>query len=317
MAATLLQTPWLTDTTGSAGLVGRNILDATIPAVGAVSPAVVAAVSWNLSVAANAWAYGYYPGPGDPAEWATYQPQNMARYFTLQYPYVLTGTSANIQTRSDISSLYGQVSLLQQAKSSADVLDLRQIFPDTTLFLQLSPFNIPWANGTSWPAYSTNWGTNPGFGAAPAASTSFTLSMANATQVPNPAILTTVAPPFVAATPPLPLNVFPNNSQGEVAYAELALNVDHSYKLTVTSAAPLPAGATIEVLVDGAIVPPGLPAPQPQGPFLFSASSMAPVSITLTGNPLDYSNPTWHYLRIRLLSPNDPQPDLVVTVSLS
>ena len=100
--------------------------------------------------------------------------------------------------------------------------------------------------------------------------------------------------------------VYPNCSQGEVAYATLSLRNDRSYKLWVETDQVLPAGAAIEVVVDGAEQP----------PILLSASAAAVAYPVLTGNPFDNTLPTWHYLRIRLVDPAAVAPDVKVTVHL-
>ena len=147
MAATLIGTPWVTDTTASTGLVGRNIDPGTPPAGGPTSPAVAAAVGWKLTLVAN----GVTLGAGTPAQWATFQPNNLVRFFTLTYPYTYAGAASDIKVRSDISSLYQQITRLQEPMSGADTLDLSRIFSDQILFFLLGPYGVPWTNASSWP----------------------------------------------------------------------------------------------------------------------------------------------------------------------
>jgi hypothetical protein len=126
--------------------------------------------------------------------------------------------------------------------------------------------------------------------------------MANAATVPNPDL---------RVTDPTYANVYPNVSLGAVHEATLSLNLDTSYILSVSTDQALPAGAAIEVTIDGAV----------ETPYLFgSGNPSITYPITLKGNPNDFVNPIWHYLRIRLVAPADPSapvvPDLVVTVRL-
>jgi hypothetical protein len=312
-AATLLQTPWLTDTTQTAGLVGRDIRVSTAPAVGSYatppagnSPAVVAAVGWNLVE----YGHGYQPGSATPTQWATFGANDLDRLFNLSYPWVYQGASNQYKIRKDVVSLYGQLSRLQEAKDGGDILDTPAIFSDSALYLLLAPHNMPWGSALTSPtprySYTTDWGKNPGFSLVAAPSSSFALTMTDAetgdSLIPNPDILT-------GGT------VYSSLASGEVASAALSLTLDHTYTLTVTPDVAL-ADGYIEVMVDGAIVP-SSSLPTPQGPFLFTASGST--SLTLTGNTMDPTNPIWHFLRIRLVSTSatTAQPNVNVTVSLS
>ena len=100
--------------------------------------------------------------------------------------------------------------------------------------------------------------------------------------------------------------VYPNCSQGEVAYATLSLQLDEAYKLYLETVPALPAGAAIEVAVDGADRP----------PLLTSTRAGDAVTTVLRGNPDDTTKPAWHYLRFRLLDPAAVVPDVQVTVHL-
>jgi len=110
--------------------------------------------------------------------------------------------------------------------------------------------------------------------------------------------------------------VFSSLASGEVASAALSLTLDATYTLTVTPA--LGTDAYLEVMVDGAIVP-STTLPTPQGPFVFSSTLPGPYTLTLTGNSLDFTNPIWHFLQIRLVSTSATvvQPNVNVTVKLT
>ena len=138
--------------------------------------------------------------------------------------------------------------------------------------------------------YSSDWGTNP---VSLTGKPALTLSMAQATLVPQQ---TFGATPAVAS-------VYPNCSAGEVAYAKLALTLDRNYALSFTPAPP--AGSTLEVVVDG----------NTSGALSFSSTDSQ--NLTLLGNTWDSTNPVWHFLRFRLLSPTVKQADYTVTVNLN
>jgi hypothetical protein len=329
MAANLLTTPWLTDTSATATVpfTPRDIR--VIPAqAGTGSPATAAALAWQLSLVGT-----NITPPGTWANWNTNwtygspsgltYPPVMSRLYGLIYPYTqYPGAYKNTVTEPiDIPSIYGQAGRLQEAKNG-EPIDLSLVFSDLELYSQLTPYNLThwpvnWSlDLTAWPYQSTDWDStpNPTPGALLTTLPSFTLSMANAQQVPNPALVGNAS----ATTP-----VYPNVSQGEVAYAKLSLFLDQNFSLGLTASYQsggatvqgLPAGATIEVVVDPAIVSPALPSPQPQT-FYFSTSTPGPYSLILAGNPTDHTNPVWHWVRFRLISPTILQPDVQITPSL-
>lgn len=293
MAATLLKTPFLTDSTASTALAPRDIR--TIPAIaGYASPQALGAFAWKVTVLAN----GMSDGVGTPTRWAGIDPVAAQRFFVLTYPTVATTTTSSRAVRSDINSVYAQMTRLQESKASSEPVDLSAIFYDLAMYLAAQPYGITWTNSAAAPALSDRWGLNPVSQAFP----SFTLSMANAATVPNPDL---------RVTDPTYANVYPNVSLGAVHEATLSLNLDTSYILSVSTDQALPAGAAIEVTIDGAV----------ETPYLFgSGNPSITYPITLKGNPNDFVNPIWHYLRIRLVAPADPSapvvPDLAVTVRL-
>jgi hypothetical protein len=330
MAANLLTTPWLTDTSATATVpfTPRDIrvIPTTNPGVG--SPATTAALAWQLSLVADnitppgTWADWNYNWSYSVPKGLTYPPV-MSRFYGLIYPYTqYQGAYSTVTEPLDIPSIYGQAGTLQEAQNGTPV-DLSKVFTDLVLYTQLTPYNLTkwpvnWAlDLTAWPYQATDWDAtaNPTPGALLTTLPSFTLSMANAVAIPNPAL----ANPSVTS----PATVYPNVSQGEVAYAKLSLFLDQNFSLGLTASylsgsttvQGLPAGAVIEVVVDPAIVSPALPNPQPQT-FYFSSSSMGPYSLTLTGNPTDHTNPTWHWVRFRMISPSAVQPDVQITPTL-
>jgi hypothetical protein len=293
MAASRVKTPFLTDTTASTGLVPRDIR--TIPAVtGAGSPAALAALGWKVVLMAN----GISDGVGTPAAWAaSINPFASQRFFSLLYPTTYASATSTKLLRMDIASVFAQMTRLQEARSGNEPVDLKQIFNDLTLYLLAQPYGISWSTTPTAPVYSDVWGLNPPSQAFPA----FTLSMANAVTVPNPDLRVTDSTLAL---------VYPNVSQGAVHDATLSLNMDTAYTLSVATDQALPAGAAIEVTIDGEV----------QTPYLFpSTDPTVTYPIVLLGNPNDFVNPQWHYVRIRVIAPEPAAvvPDLQVTVRLA
>jgi hypothetical protein len=291
MAAGLLKSPFLTDTTASTGLVPRDIR--TIPAVtGPGSPAALAAMGWKVVLMAN----GINDGVGSKTAWAGLDPAASLRFFILAYPSLYASPTSSKLVRADITSILGQMIRLQEAKTGSDPVDLRTIFYDLALYLLGQPYGITWTTVPTIPVYSDSWGANPPSQAFPA----FTLSMANAV---------TVANPDLRVTDPTLALVYPNVSQGAVHDATLSLNLDTAYTLSVATDQALPTGASIEVTIDG----------DTQTPYLFTSSAPSVTyPVVMVGNPKDFVNPQWHYLRIRLIAPEPATvvPDLKVTVRL-
>ena len=282
MAAALLRSPFLTDATAATARVARDIRP--VPAVtGVGSPAALASLAWEVVLRAN----GIYVSPGTPDQWAGIDPGNAAalRLFALGVPTgaILPGSSTLVQI--DIASIFTQLGRLKE-------IDPGGIFSDLQLYYLTLPYGIPWTHMSEWPPFSAAWGLAPDSTAA--ALPGFTLSMAQARTVPDPDPANTTG------------LVYPNCSQGEVAYATLSLQLDEAYKLYLETVPALPAGAAIEVAVDGADRP----------PLLTSTRAGDAVTTVLRGNPDDTTKPAWHYLRFRLLDPAAVVPDVQVTVHL-
>jgi hypothetical protein len=302
MAAILTVSPYVTDTTAATPFVLRDIRSA--PTAGPIlpdnpaiaSPANLAALAWNLSLKGSA---SPILPPGTPAQWATLDPFAMVRFYTLIYPTSsYEGANGTVTPQTDINSIYAQVGRLLEGKQSQEPVDLARDFSNLSLIGLLEPFNIFWPadatlpNITDWPFLATD--LNPTLVSPGPASAAMTIpfTMANAQQLTDP---------LTGAS------VFPNESQGEVAYARLALFYDTAYQLSVTSSAPLPVGTSIEAVVDGQI----------GNPYLFSAGS-APITLTLTGDARDSTNPVVHFIRFRLINPNLPAaPDFTATIQLT
>jgi hypothetical protein len=312
MAATLVTTPWLTDTSSTAVPRTFRNISAIPPNLGIGSPAAIAAAAWKLTLKA----YQITP-PGTFAAWNAAiapNPTAMLRFYNLIYPTipVLTMGPTTINQVFDIPSIYAQVGRLLEPKQPTDPLDLAPIFDAYPLELttMMQPYGIVWSGlpyPTGWTPIAADWDTTTPVNQPPVLLANlppFTLSMADAQKVT----------PVPGQGPA----VYPNNSQGEVAYARVAATYDMTLNLSIATASALPATATIEVMVDPAIAPSLQPAYlKPQGPFLFTAGNLGPVAFSLQGNPTNVTNPTWHWIRIRMVSPAVQQPDVQVTVTLT
>lgn len=216
------------------------------------------------------------PTPGTATDWGNINTAAMVRFFNPP-----AYPSAHNTYEVEPLSIYSQVARLQEAKGSTDPVDLAALFPDSTLTPLLAPFGLPWPRPTTGPlaAFAANWGADPNSLTTPL--NAFTLSMASAVQVNG---------------------AYPNQTPGEVAYAGFTLSADRAYTLTVSASPALAGTAQLELVM------PTFQAP----PMLFSGSGGSQ-RVVLPGSS---SAPTFHPVRLRLLSPTAQQPDTTVTVSL-
>ncbi|MGA2081015.1 MAG: hypothetical protein ABSH53_10455 [Holophaga sp.] len=310
MAATLLQTPFVTDLSAPAGLVGRDIR--VFPAGGGIySPAALAAAGWQITLVANG-----IPPPGDPSAWGTLNttpsivPPRINPAYTTRF-YGLVTPAVEIQTQGgpapvqvDINSMWAQLSRLQENHTD-DPINLSTIFYDSALIPVLAPFGIVWPgsevvipnNIYGWPPLAAFWGKDPD--SSLQALPTYTLTMAGDPQVPNPAVLT-----------PSPADVYLNVAQNEVVYGKLDLTQDRAFAVSLTtSPATLPAGLQVEVVADGQI----------REPLVFDAAHTTSQSLILRGNPTHPDDPARHWIRVRLLGQDPtlvPAGGIQVTVNL-
>jgi len=305
MATTILQSPYLAGTptlipgsnppTNTRYGPARDVRDLSALAKaqqGVFSAPTIAALTWQMALA-NAGV----TAPGTQAQWvANINPVNLLRFYTLLTPSTTTG---NETVLSDCSNLYVQLGRLEEAQSAADNSNLAATFTDSVLFNLLGPFNIPWTTqaDADLPKYTTSWGIDPNTLLTPFPS--FTLSMGLAQQIPSYHL--------DAQGKEQVTYYYPNNSHGEVVYALFANSADAGYNLKVSTIPTLPAGASIEVVLDGDV----------QNAYLFPASTTPKVvPLALKGNPNDLTTPVFHSVRVRMLSPSLLVPDTQVTIHL-
>lgn len=276
MAANLLQSPYLADTDGTSALLSlKDIRDiSSVPAanVGPYSPLSLASLYWNLGLKANG-----ITAPGTATNWATIQPTAIARIFGLALPSGGSFYPANI---------YSQLALLKNAKSSLEPVDLAAIFDDTTLNTITSPYNLPWPQPTTT-VFGQTW-------------TSATVGTSGTTYVYN-GTLSMASDQMVGG-------VYANASYQEIAYLGVPQAYDQAYQMTLqTTPNPLPAGATIEVVVF---------AGSNTQAYTFSGNSASPLAFTLAGTG-NTTTPAYYPIRVRLISPSTLQPDIPFTLQLA
>ena len=92
----------------------------------------------------------------------------------------------------------------------------------------------------------------------------------------------------------------------ELGFLRISTN-PKAYNLSMANAAALPAGAGVEVVLDGLI----------RDPKLFDSTHPGPYRLVLRGNPSNPNIPAPHWVRVRVLSPSVQQPDLPVTLNLA
>lgn len=175
----------------------------------------------------------------------------------------------------DIISIYGQIKRLQEAQVTGEPVNLASIFTDSALTPLLSAYGLTWPRPTT--------GTHASFlldwGTDPKTSTTpipaLAFSMAKAVQVNG---------------------AYPNASESEVVYAQFYMAKDTAYDFSIVA---LPAGASVEAYFP--VI----------GTTLVFSSGSAPARLILPGNS---TTPQLHFVRIRVLSPNQLAPDFLATV---
>ncbi|GLH70810.1 hypothetical protein GETHPA_23430 [Geothrix rubra] len=278
MAANLLKSPYLADTQGTAlAAPVTDIRDLSAYTTAQLTPdsaPALQALAWELILKANSLA-----SPGTSTTWASINPLAMVRFFSAGPAYPTTTPSYETEPLN----IFKQLGRLQEARptGSTEPVDLASIFTDATLTPLLSPFGITWPRPTTgaYAAFATSWGADPN--STTAALPPMTLSMAKAVQVRG---------------------VYPNNSEGEVAYAGFTMSADRAYTLTVSASPALASTAELELM---------LPSYQ-SAPLTFTGSGGSQ-RVVLAGNS---TTPMFQALRVRMVSPTTLQPDTTVTISL-
>lgn len=276
MAANLLHSPYLADTQGTTlATPVTDIRDLSAYTTAQLSPdsaPAIRAMAWELILKANS-----LPSPGTATDWAKINTAAMARFFSTSPAYPTTTP----YYEPEPLNIFKQLGRLQDPKSSTEPVDLATVFTDATLTPLLSPFGIPWPRPVTgaYAAFAANWGADPN--SATTALPPLLLSMAKAVQVRG---------------------AYPNNTDGEVAYAGFTLSGDRAYTLTVTASPALASTAALELM---------MPAYQ-SSPITITGSGVSQ-RIVLTGNS---TTPAFQPVRLRMISPTAVQPDTTVTISL-
>lgn len=300
-AAVLLQSPYLASRTpGNHYNPPRDIRDLSALSadqIGPFSAPAIAALTWQLALTNTG-----ISGTGTATDWANMVPVNLNRFYTLITPTLASGTAT---VASDCTNILVQLARLQETKGSSDNSDLAAYFGDSVLTPLCKPFNLTWTNSTDadTPRYMSTWNTDPDTLVTPLPS--FSLSMDHATQIPVYS--------FDDLGDETVTMAYPNNSagtgnavKGEVLYATFPLTLDRNYNLKVETIPDLPAGASLEVVVDYDL----------ENAYYFLPGAGTVVPLRLAGNPSDLSTPVWHAFRVRLVSPTVKVPSTLVTVKL-
>ena len=275
MAANLIRSPYLADTQGT-GLASpvtdtRDISTLTTAQLSPYSAPAISALTWELILKANS-----LPSPGTPTNWDTINAAAMGRFFGgPAFP------SSTPNYEAEPLSIFTQIGRLSESRVVTEPVDLAPIFTDATLTPLLAPFGTPWPRPTSGPlsAFAASWGVDPNSSIAPLPPV--ILSMAKAVQVHG---------------------VYPNNAEGEVAYAGFTLSADKAYTLSIAISPALASTAQLELM---------LPSFQ-ASPLTFTGSGGS-MRVVLQGNS---TTPVFQPVRMRMISPTVVQPDTTVTVSL-
>ena len=218
MAANLLKSPYLADTTGTTVASVKDIR--SNPGSGPNSATALRAFAWQLVLKAN-----NIVAPGLAADWANMNPLAATRFFLA--PSGLTNGATDTTAR-DIEPLnvYSQLTRLREAKSTAEPVDLNTVFSDAVLTTLGAPYGITWPRPTTGAlaSFVADWGADPNATTTPLAPVA--MSMANATAIGG---------------------VYPNVSSGEIFYAGFSMNADKRYTLRATITPALASGSSLDV----------------------------------------------------------------------
>jgi len=302
MAATLLKSPYLGDTTGQPGgglnplIPIRDIRDLTGLKKDCFSAPAIASLGWEIALKANS-----LTSPGTPTDWAKLDASALKRFFYL--------TSSN-----DIPNIFHQLTRLQEAKASTETIDLSAIFTDAALVSLLTPYNIPWPRPTTATApdspyisFTPFWEQDPNSLIKPLPP--LVLSMANAHLGGNGQF------PNVSWNVDDPMR--PTLARGEVFTGMFAISKDTTFDLSLNTSPAIPAAATVKVFL-GSPNTSANPAFKIGNTYSFGASSSTQhyqVPLGISG----ISSSSWAYIPVlvRLESPTVQLPsDLTVTVNL-
>lgn len=217
MAASLLRSPYLADTQGSALADLRDIREITGLETGAHSAPGIAALGWDLLLKANGLS-----AASAPSTWSDIKTKTLRKLFALEIP---------VDTNSrpvDTASIYKQLLRLQETKTDNDPIDLEAIFTDAVLTDMVAPYGLEWPR----PASGSGSTFLKDLGTDPEGDFPIVMDMASAHALPD--------------------GTFPNRSLGEINYAKFLLSKDTLYELSATVSPALPDGASLEIKIKDA-----------------------------------------------------------------
>ena len=272
MAANLLKSPYLADTQGT-GLAAALKDVRTFTGSGPYAAPAIRALAWEVILKANS-----VTSPGTATQWATINPLASFRFF---FPPAGATNGATDTTARDTEpiNIYTQLARLQEAKTSAEPVDLNLLFTSTALTSLTTPFGITWPRPTTgeYLLFFKDWAADPtGSLSLPA------FSMSKAVQVNG---------------------AYPNLSTGEVLFGGFTVSADKRCVLTATLSPALPSGARVDVDL-----------PMLARTFSFTEAGSSTGAIII---PCYTTAPAFHPVRIRLISPDAAQPTTTVTLTLT
>ncbi len=216
--------------------------------------------------------------PGTATQWATINPLATNRFF-LPPSGATNGATDTTARDTEPINIYTQLTRLQEAKATTEPVDLAALFTNTALTSLTTPYGITWPRPTTgeYLLFFKDWAADPTGVLALP-----TFSMAKAAQVNG---------------------AYPNLSTGEVLFGGFTVSVDKRCVLTVALSPALPSGARVEVDL-----------PMMARTFSFTNTGSDTGAIVI---PCYTTAPSFHPVRIRLISPDATQPTTTVTLTLT
>jgi len=280
IAAIVLKTPYLTAASGTEVLDIRDITG--LPSNIYSAPAITA-FTWELALKANE-----IMSPGNPDAWKEMKNLSINRFYSLQSKYEVINEETGEYRLTDLPSLFTQLLLMSYTQSSAEPINLAEIFTDEVITEMTTSFfgEEIWPRPTEGPlsSFMTNWGGDP--------------NSADSGKTPLPGFVFGMSDAVMDAE-----GNYSNLTFKENFSARLQMSQDTAYWMSVTTEPPLPLGASIEVRLNGSTL----------SPYIFNSSSK-PQRIVLLGNS---DSPFQHTLDFSLKSPMFRVPDTQVTVRLN
>ncbi|MCL1893874.1 MAG: hypothetical protein FWG02_06545 [Holophagaceae bacterium] len=262
MAAIVLKTPYLTSGSGTAI---KDIRDISGLPLDIFCGQVITAFTWELALKANS-----INSPGDPNAWDKIVPNSLFHFYLLQNQMTDSDDSGSSEI-FDLPSLFTQLKRLNEEYGYLESVNLSEVFTDAVISQMATPFF-----GNIWPrpkdgalrTFITDWGSDP-----------------DSTVVPIPSFILSMSDSELDAE-----GNYSNITSKQNFTSKFTLSKDVAYRLSVSADPPLPAGAEIEVQINGNTF----------FSYKFNSASPEPKRIVLIGNS---DTPLSYLFDFRLISP--------------